>query len=269
MTSIFYTNQISLPATVRFADCSPIVYSTDQQVAYEYLVNNYPLRSAWKTFTKGPTPPPFYIETSIENNTASYSIYFNAFTGGNCDNLSCNLQCLSQTVSIVGGTGNSTSFNYCPNDEKPVYNFQIEFTSDTARETIPSLFTFTFTDSLGNSKEVNLNSISYVKPIAPNIVSINDNYNKPYIFIGIIQKTANFTDLSSDDITSVKIQKTVHSTKVGHDIVINYQSLTSEFHNGTFKDANVLLGETYSYRMKFKNKYNEESQWSEWTTCSL
>lgn len=269
MAKVFYTPEISLPTAIKFGDCHPVVVTPNDAIAHAYIIEGYPVRSAWDVFAKGPTPPPFYFETSLNGNTAYYSIYFNNFNQLNCPEFSCNLQCATQDVSIVRQSGSSASFSYCANGEKPRYFFTAEFASDSIRESLPATFNFTFSDQLLNANEVTVNSISFVKPLSPPVLLTTVD-NKDLIYVGVPFKTVSHYDLNQEDIECFMIQKS-HNSLSGPETFISWANGNESegFHDGVFKDNLVVTGNTYNYRLKYRNKYKEETQWSDWISVSM
>lgn len=267
MTRVYYTPEISLPAAVKFADCHPTVTTSNDAIAHAYIVEMYPVRSAWEVFDKGPTPPPFYFETSLDGNSAYYSIYFNNFTASNCPEFSCNLQCLTQDITINQTSGSTANFSYCANGEKPRYFFTAEFSSNLQRESTPAIFNFSFVDQLYNTKELTVNSISFVKPLSPTVVKVADQ-GKPLVYLGVPFRTINHTKLTSDDIDCLMVQKSYNGLSAPETLV-SWIGKDSNYHEGIFTDRQIETGNVYNYRIKYKNTYKEETQWSDWATIAL
>lgn len=265
----YYTPSISLPEEVRFADCKPIVYTTDEQLAGAYLVQNYIPRSAWSWFDKGPFPPPFLLESTLENNTAYYTIYFNGFEGGQCPTFLCNLQCTTQDVVLSTNGNPSFTGSYCINGERPIYNFSIDFSSTSNRENNPLNLSFTFTDSLSNTYVSDFQSVSYIVPIKPNTAFVDNGDSTYSAYVGIVKKTRTFNDINY--VKKFKIQKAVGTTKNIIDTIVGPEqvlSSTYNLHNNIFIDNNVTAGSVISYRIQFENEYGETTQWSEWVTIT-
>lgn len=268
----FYTTQISMPEEVRFADCQPTVYTTNFQLARAYLVQNYLPRSAWKRFDKGPFPPPILLQSNLAGNTASYTVYFNEFAGGQCPTLNCNLQCTNQDVLLsVIGVPNATG-TFCIGGDRPIYNFSITFENDTNRETVPVDLVFTFTDGLSNVNNITIQSISYIVPTKPVVAPWIDSENTPIVYVGIPYFTRDFRKLSTPQIDSYIVEKGRGPTKTDRRTFTGPNKMTSgekyDTHDNTFIDRDVITNEQTSYRVAFRNIYGEQTQWSEWATVT-
>lgn len=266
----FYTPQISLPEEIRFADCCPIVYTTDFQLSRAYLIQNYVPRSTWEWFNKGPIPPPIYIDTNLNGNIANYTIYFNNFGGSQCPSFNCNLQCTNQSVILATGGTNTNTGTFCINGERPIYNFSIEFSNTENREAYPANFSFTFIDGLSNTNVLNVDSISYIKPINPTLALDTKIGGEIIIYVGIPYLTKSFVSLDTTKINGYIIEKAYGPNKTNKRTFTGPNPLSqdneSSLHNNLFIDSDIVSNEDISYRVLFKNIHNEQTQWSNWTS---
>ena len=273
---VFQTPQISLPQDVNVSDCNPLVVSTDAELATKYLINNYPYRSAWKSFSKGPVPPPFYLVAEVTGSTVGYSVYFNRFTGGSCPPESCQFQCLNQSVNFVDPSGSTAISTYCLNGEVPLYRFEVAYSSQGARESAIASFSFTFSDSNGNSSLVNVNGISGVKPMRPNavITAYQDKTDTTYMaLVAINDRTISGAAIDIGQIETFTLQRVYGDNfKVPEEIIVNRYfpgvNKISDNNDLIFEDRDVRNDISISYRTKFNSKYGESSQWSDWVTIN-
>jgi len=273
---VFVTPQISFPQDINIGDCSPLVVNTDAELAQKFLVRGYPYRSAWATFSKGPVPPPFYLVADVSGANVGYSVYFNKFTGGTCPPESCQFQCLNQTISFIDPSGQSTISNYCFNGEIPLYHFEVAYTGQGARESEIASFSFTFSDSNGNSSVVNISGISGIKPMRPNaaIVPYSDKTATTYLaVVAVNDRTISGEALDLSQITSFSIQRVYGDNFSTPETIfvnksIRSMSNISSHHDLIFEDKDVRNDIQISYRTKFHSVYNESSQWSDWVTIN-
>jgi hypothetical protein len=270
----YYTPQITLPTnSIGWADCEPFQRTTDYILARSYLIDGYTQRSAWYRFDKGPFPPPIFISvTPLGSNGALYSVFFNTFNGAACPTLNCNISCLTQTVIFNDPTGQDPTTNtFCIDGERPVYHFTVTFSSTGQREATPIVFNFTFSDTLNNSNELIVNSISMIRPLKPVAGVLYDKEDgRPVVHMGIGYRTMGYTDLKND-ITQFKIQKSIdRGTTVLEDFTSWWNTegvekpIIGQRHRNKFTDRDVVSNSWVSYRTIFKNIYGETSKWSDW-----
>lgn len=273
---VYKTPQISLPQSVNISDCHPFVVSTDTELATQYLINSYPYRSAWKTFTKGPVPPPFYLVAEVDGSSVGYSVYFNRFTGGSCPPESCQFQCLNQTVTFVDPTGSSRISTYCLDGEVPLYHFEVSYSGQGARESQIAAFSFTFADSNGNSSLVNIQGISGIKPMRPNAAMVphQDKTDTTYMaIVAVNDRTVSGSALDMSQVESFTVQRVYGDNfQVPEEIIIKKSlpgsSRIAGHHDLIFEDKGVRNDIQISYRTKFNSKYGETTQWSDWISIN-
>lgn len=265
VSKVYYTPQIGLPSSLNIEDCIPFKVMSDEDLAVAYLVNGYANRSAWKAFNKGPIPPPISISSEFLDGKTTYSIYFNAFEGGNCPAMTCDLSCMTHSVALSTGGVTVSDISYCINGERPAYFFDVNYTGEGDRYGIPAQFNFTFTDSNNNESLVSISSISQIKPLKPNVgIVTEDGVSTAYV--GPIFKTVNYVDIGSDDITDFKIERLEQLKKTASYTTVSWtkiEATSPKVHDNLFEDK-IDYDRPYYYRVKFKNKYGEESQWSDY-----
>jgi len=273
----FYTPQIAFPqSSIDWADCEPVIRTTDYILSRSYLLQGYTERSAWYKFDKGPFPPPILIRSELQGNQATYSVFFNQFAGGVCPQYLCDLSCTNQVVTFTDpGQQNPISTNFCINGERPAYHFTVTFLSEGVREAQPVEFTFVFEDTLGNTKSINIKSISHIKPMMPIAAPIYDSDGRPTAYIGIGYRTHGMVDIASD-ISKFKIQKSfdggtsdIHDFTSWTPIEDSSDITRPRRHSNRFTDRDVRTDSRAWYRCAFANTYNEVSQWSEWTSVNI
>lgn len=262
MARIFYTPQISMPYDIKFADCKPMMVTNDNSLSLAYYVGNYTKRAAWYDWNKGPFAPPFLLESPSSGATASYTVYFNSFTGGLCPTLDCHLQCTNQTISLVTGGTTGTSVNFCLNGERPIYHFDVVFSDEGERNGLPAQFQFTFEDSLGNQNEMVVQSISGVKPMNPLVGVVVDETNVAKAHVGVVLKTVTFQDLTEENLTQFIIERCDWPSRT------NVRTFRGPLNNPPagklFTDRDIATGQEVAYRVRFENKWGEESKNSDW-----
>lgn len=270
MAKVFSTPEISLPAAIKFSDCEPVVQTSDFNISRAYLVQNFSERSAWTRFIKGPSLPPIEIAAAIEGNVAEYVIYFNQFDNGPCPESTCNLSCSTVSIDFTSGSDPTVSVNYCANGERPAYNFRATFESDSERFNTPVNLSLEFTDALANSVEVPVQSISNVKPLSP-VCATDTDQDMPRVYVGVVCKTANMSELDIDQIEKFIIQKSYWPTYSsietfeGKIRTNNNVPLKERTHMSKWTDTKVSKDQVVSYRIAFINKWGEQTQWSDWT----
>lgn len=262
---VFHTPQIHLPSSVKFADCEPNLFVSHQQLEYAYILGNYIPRSMWYTFEKGPTPPPFTIVPAGNTGlTETYSIYFNNFEGSNCPSFNCNLQCATQTIHFITGSYTGSSVDFCINGDRPVYHFDLQFNSSSERLGLPGQFTFTYEDTLGNTYTEYIESIGSIKPAAP-IVGISRSNGIAKAYIGVILRTSTFLEIDEDNIVQYIVEKCNWSSQTN---VATFKGYKNKGSDASFTDI-VATNDVVGYRVKFRNRWNEESLYSDWVLVDV
>lgn len=260
------TPQISLSYDIKFSDCEPTVQTPEHDLAIAYLVNGYTRRSAWTRFDKGPTPPPIEIRSTVTSVGVEYSIYFNSFAGGECPTSLCNLNCTNLDITFTQGSNPTVNTTYCINGERPAYHFNVSFSSTGEREATPTNLSFQFLDSNANSRTIAIQSIGHIKPQKPTVGFTS----MPKTYVGVVYKTITDIDLTSDDITKLIIQRSKWSTSSGaRTFFIDKTNALGGFHDNVFTDSYASKNEVYGYRVAFINKYNEQTQWSDWSWVNV
>lgn len=263
MARIFYTPEISMPHDVKFADCEPNIVTQDNQLAVAYYVGNYLPRSAWYEWQKGPLVPPFLLQGVSTGTTTTYSIYFNAFTGGSCPELDCHVQCTNQNISLVTGGSTGVTTTFCINGERPIYHFDIEYETEGDKLALPAYFNFTFEDSLGNTYTQQVESIMSIKPAQPIVGVVIDDSSKAKAYVSVIPQTAGFTQLNLDNLQQYVIERCDWPSRTN--VRIFKGPINSTMRSTLYTDEDISKDQEVAYRVKFLNNFGEESLNSDWT----
>jgi hypothetical protein len=267
MPKIYHTTQISMPYDIKFADCLPDVVTNNFDLARAYYAGSYGPRSAWYEWSKGPFPPVFSIEYSGNGLTGSYSIYFNSFTGGSCPTFDCHLQCTNQSIYLITGDSTGTTTSFCIDGDRPIYRFNVLYETIEDKLSLPAQFAISFEDSLGNVNVNSVQSISPVKPLAPLVGVKVDESASAKAFVGISLSTEGFNKIEEDGIESFKIERCDWPSRTNKRSFVSYIDKTKN--NNIYIDNDLSSGHEVAYRIRFKNKWNEESQYSDWSVGGI
>lgn len=247
---------------VKYADCVPNVVTSDVNVARGYYAGGYTPRSAWYEWDKGPFEPPFLLESPSTGSTVNYSIYFNSFTGGTCPTLNCHLQCTNQSINLVTGGTTGVTTTFCLDGERPIYNFDVNFETEGDRLALPANFQFTFEDSLGNQIERQVQSISGIKPMQPMVGVVTDESGAAKAHVGIVLRTVGFKEINQESLTQFLIERCDWPSRTNTRIFKG--PLNNPPASKLFTDTNIAAGQEVAYRIRFRNKWGEESLNSDW-----
>lgn len=202
---------------------------------------SFPNQSAEVDFTwnKGLLPQPINI-TYTTNGYISVTFGYD----GDVD-CSCNISCvvpsgLSQDLVFCPGQ-NQTVLLYNGNDVQDVYNILINLT-----------------DSLGNESSIDYDTYVYATPQSP-VVLLGTRPKR--IDVSLRRITTNGTEVDPNTYYQIiKYQGSSENTKVWKD----WSSHPWDF----FVDYDIVPGEEYGYAVRFKGKYGDISNISEWAVVT-
>lgn len=202
---------------------------------------SFPNQSAEVDFTwnKGLLPQPINI-TYTTNGYVSVTFGYN----GDVD-CSCNISC-------VIPSGLSQDLVFCPGQAQTVLLYNGNNQEDIYRILI------NLTDSLGNESSIDYNSYIYSTPQSPTtIVGIKPKR----IDVSLRRITTNGTEIPSDvEYQILKYHGSEQNTKVWKD----WSKHSWDF----FVDYDIVPGESYGYAVRFKGRYGDVSNRSEWSVVT-
>lgn len=189
---------------------------------------------------KGILPTPIDI---IYNNGV-VQVYFQYNGQVDC---SCNIQC-------VEPSGVSTKINFCPSDIQAISISQ-NLTGD------PFTFNFLISNGIGNLSEFSATSYINVNPSSPIVALRRSSKSGPLrAEIGISNLSKNGVSIVDADYQIIKYTNSPHNYTVWKD--------WSERSWTNFIDYEIKPGNTYGYAVRYKGKFNDMSNLSQWATIS-
>jgi hypothetical protein len=189
---------------------------------------------------KGVLPTP--IDISYNNGVLQVFFEYN----GQVDCL-CNIQC-------VEPSGVASRINFCPNDTQSIVINQ-GLSGD------PFTFNLLLTDAIGNLSEFTATSYINVNPANPIVALRRPSKSGPLrTEIGISNLSKNGVSIVSAEYQIVKYTNSPHNYIVWKD--------WSERPWTNFIDYEIKPGNTYGYAVRYKGKFNDISNLSQWTTIS-
>jgi hypothetical protein len=189
---------------------------------------------------KGVLPTP--IDISYNNGVLQVFFEYN----GQVDCL-CNIQC-------VEPSGVASRINFCPNDTQSIVINQ-GLSGD------PFTFNLLLTDAIGNLSEFTATSYINVNPANPIVALRRPSKSGPLrAEIGISNLSKNGVSIVDAEYQIVKYTNSPHNYIVWKD--------WSERPWTNFIDYEIKPGNTYGYAVRYKGKFNDISNLSQWTTIS-
>jgi len=264
---VFSTPQISIPVAARFADCLPTVYTDDLTLARAYLTQNYIPRSAWKKWEKGPFPPPFLITSSTSGTTVSYNIFFNEFSGGSCPQFNCNILCTTQGIVLTQGGTTVNNTTFCIDGERPIYHFDVSFSTAGEITALPASFVFSFTDQSTNVTTIEVQSIGNIIPTAPLAGAEIDQSGVVRIYVAPLFRTAvGEAKVTAEGLDQYIIERCDWPSQTNIKTFKGLLNVPGD--TSLFTDTDVSAGHQVGYRIKFHNQFGETSQFSAWQVAN-
>lgn len=187
-------------------------------------------------WTKGILPRP--INLTYSNNTIQVSFEYN----GNVD-CSCNIQCL-----VPSGVSHNIAF--CPNDIQTI-NIVQQLSGS------PFNMLLTLEDSIGNQSNLSINTVINVIPKPP---IITKQARPSRIEISISNQAMDGSILEDSDYQIIKY--------VGHPSNHVIWKDWSERSWASFIDRDILPNTTYGYAVRYKGKFEDRSNLSEWSVIT-
>lgn len=201
-----------------------------QSFGVNYTSQNPSLEYTWQ---KGRLPSPIGIDYNGEN----LQIYFQYLGGEEC---SCNLQCLTQS-------GISQDIKFCQNDIQ-----SISITHTLSGD--PYTISLSLRDSIGNTSIINATTVLEVDPYPPIAISLtNPNRNE------ITTHPASINGVILDDVDYQILRY------IGDDNNIKVWKDWSERPVGSLIDRDILPDTTYGYAVRYRGKFGDISNISDWT----
>lgn len=206
-------------------------------------------------FNKGITPPPFTLEPYVEGSGIRIIFEQTDFT----------TDCVCSIACVV--TPDLDGIPFCPKDTKYVLDTRVI----TVDEGNPVPLEFTFTDGLGNSTILKVNSLIYVKP-SPIIRRVAQENTHYYVELGIPLTSISGKQLS-DDIYQYQIQEYIGNDKNIRTIVdwtvpaIFSRPVHILKRRDDLIRKTIRSGVEYGYRVRYRSQYDEASKWSNWVTA--
>lgn len=163
-------------------------------------------------------------------------------------NLTCNcsLQCI-----IPSGVDHQLQF--CPNEQQSINIYQGNTSGD------PFSVIIRLSDGFGNLSSLEFQSLYTTKPIAP---SASVGARPKRVDVSITRLSINGNPI--DDSLDYQIFK-YHGSETNQKIWKDWSHITWNH----FVDYDVIPGETYGYAVRFKGKFGEVSNLSDWTEVTI
>lgn len=203
---------------------------------------SFPAQTPRTTYlwSKGVLPTP--VDISYVNGVIQVYFQYN----GQVD-CSCNIQC-------VEPSGVSSNITFCPNDTQSI-------TINQALSGDPFTFNLLLSDGIGNLSEFNLTSYINVTPSSPIVALKKSSKSGPLrAEIGISNLSTNGVAIAGADYQIIKYINSPHNYIIWKD--------WSERPWTNFIDYEIKPGNTYGYAVRYKGKFNDISNLSQWTTIS-
>lgn len=202
---------------------------------------SYPSQTITASFdwNKGVLPSP----VNLLYNEGFLSVVFEYKGTKDC---SCDIQCVIPT-----GVGYNVQF--CPDEQQNVILYQGDTSGD------PYSVLIQLRDSIGNISSLEFQSLFTSKPLPP---SVSVGTKPKRIDITISRQSVNFVSFDETlEYQVLRYRGKSSNAKIWKD--------WSHINWNHFVDYDVIPGETYGYALRFKGKFNEVSNLSDWTEVTI
>lgn len=185
------------------------------------------------TWSKGVLPRP--VALTYQNNSLFVTFEYN----GSHD-CSCNIQCIEPS-------GVNFPLSFCPNETQGL-SFQTVLSGD------PYSLVLQLEDSIGNRSSLNINTVYQVNPAPPYVGHRTGPIRNE---ISISNLSVNGKDVGTTDYQIIKFIGTVGNHYIWKD--------WSERPTSYFIDRDIIPNTTYGYSVRYKGKFGDISNLSDWT----
>jgi len=205
------------------------------QLGLQFQPTTVTNRFIWK---KGVTPKP--IGMSYTNGQLEVTFEYQ----GNIP-CACSIQCIIPS-------GQQQQLEFCPGEQQSLVVSTGILSGD------PSAILLSFTDPVGNSSNISIQSLINVIPETPTVVY---KLSPRRIEIGLNKVSKNGVVLASEDYKIYRYLGNPANAVVWKD----WNNRAWEY----FVDSDVIEGRTYGYAVMYKGEFQETSRLSEWAVVNL
>jgi hypothetical protein len=206
---------------------------------------------------KGYTPPPLSLETDDGDVVIRFSP--GAFSEA-CDG---QIECLAANLSVLMGTSEIGTF--CPKDT----NFEVRMEDQIFSENDPTLLSFSFQDTAGNTQTVTVASISTVVPRIPLTDQVTQG-DRRHVIVGVPIYSKSIYDLRPY-VTHYQVERYIRNS-TNSKLLVDWTEVGSpaiKHLDNVHWDRDVLPGVDYGYRVRFRSEVDSSSQWSDWAVLRI